>query len=102
MSLNYTIENLRAMVGFVRMAKDPKYTVTERHGFLMFAVMHASQAKIHADYGQRWQYGFTIGDYQSNLIRAAEAVMNGTPIADAMFAIEGYDPPAGINWNYLK
>jgi hypothetical protein len=104
--LDYTIENLRGMVGFVSMAKDTKYTVEERHGFLMFAVMHACQAKIHAEDapGNRGsgKYGFTISDYSHLLIKAAEAVMNGTPIADAMFTIEPYAPPAPIDWNYLS
>jgi hypothetical protein len=99
--LDDTIEQLRGTITCVRSAKDLKYTPAERHGFLMFAVMHACQAAIHGD-SLPTLYGFAIHDYKHILIKAAEAVMNGKPIDEVMAGVQEIPLAAGIDWNYFS
>lgn len=98
--LDDTIEQLRAARAFASMAIDGKYTTQEQHGFLTFAVMHACQASVLGD-TQLHRYGFSIHDYKHALIKATEAVMNGTPIAEAMTKVGEYTSPTPIDWNYF-
>lgn len=99
MKLNDTIEQLRAMIGFVGMARNAdKYSSEERRGFLLFAIMHACQAAIYGD-SQMQTYGMTIHDYKHMLMKAAEAVMNGAAVGDAMLSVVDYPLTAVINWH---
>lgn len=99
--LDDTIEQLRGMVGFVEMSKNTAYTPVERHGYLMFAVMHACQAAIYGNANPlRW--GFTIHDYKHELIKAAESVMNSKPIDEAMSSVQECPIVSSIDWNYFQ
>lgn len=82
--VDHSAENLHAATLFVQMAKDfAAYSPTERHGFLMFAVMHACQAAVLGDSEPR-RYGMRVHDYKHILIKAAQKVMDGTQIDLAM------------------
>ncbi len=97
--LDDTIEQLRGMKGMVQMARNSEYTPAERHGYLMFAVMHCCQAVIYGNYHPT-KYGFTISDYKHVLIKAAEAVMNGKSIDEAMSTVPEFQALEPIDWHY--
>ncbi len=99
--LDYTIENLRGMVGFVQMLNSAEYTAEEKHGYLAYAVMHACQAAVLGD-SQPRVYGMAIHDYKHVLMRAASTVMNGQPIDAVIANVQEFKPIKPIDWNYFE
>ena len=73
------------MTGSLSLARNPKYSESERNEALVYAHMHACQAAVSVDVaGERSRYLFRLDDYKHEIKACIIQIMNGTTLDDAL------------------